>query len=68
MSSVEADDVLDLLDELGIVGALEGANAVRLQLMRLRDSSRLGVRMLTSVIGVKSELLASARGSYTPYR
>ena len=32
---VEADDVLDLLGELGIVGALEGANAVRLQPMRL---------------------------------
>ena len=32
---VEADDVLDLLDELRIVGALEGANAVRLQPMRL---------------------------------
>jgi hypothetical protein len=32
---VEADDVLDLLDELRIVGALERANAVRLQPMRL---------------------------------
>ena len=32
---VEADDVLDLLGELGIVGALKGANAVRLQSMRL---------------------------------
>ena len=32
---VEADNVLDLLGELGIVGALEGANAVRLQPMRL---------------------------------
>ena len=32
---VEADDVLDLLGELGIVGALEGANAVWLQPMRL---------------------------------
>ena len=32
---VEADDVLDLLGELGIVGALEGADAVRLQPMRL---------------------------------
>jgi hypothetical protein len=31
---VEAD-VLDLLGELGIVGALEGENAVRLQPMRL---------------------------------
>ena len=32
---VEADDVLDLLGELGIVGALEGANGVRLQPVRL---------------------------------
>ena len=32
---VEAHDVLDLLGELGIVGTLEGANAVRLQPMRL---------------------------------
>src|SRR5277367_6049747 len=32
---VDRDDVLDLLGELGIVGALEGANAVRLQSMRL---------------------------------
>ena len=32
---VEADDVLDLVGEFGIVGALEGANAVRLQPMRL---------------------------------
>ena len=33
---VEADDVLDLLGELRIAGALEGANAVRLQPVRLR--------------------------------
>ena len=32
---VEADDVFDLLGELGIVRALEGANAARLQPMRL---------------------------------
>jgi hypothetical protein len=32
---VEADDVLDLLGELRIVGALEGANAMRLQPVRL---------------------------------
>jgi hypothetical protein len=32
---VETDDVLDLLGELGIVGELEGANAVRLQPVRL---------------------------------
>jgi hypothetical protein len=32
---VEADDVLDLLGELRGVGALEGANAARLQPMRL---------------------------------
>ena len=32
---VEADDVLDLLGEIGIVGALEGAEAMRLQPMRL---------------------------------
>src|SRR6516162_1849948 len=31
---VETDDVLDLLGELRIIGALEGANAVRLQPMR----------------------------------
>ncbi len=32
---VEADDVLDLGREIGIVGALEGADAMRLQPMRL---------------------------------
>jgi hypothetical protein len=32
---VEADNILDLLGELGVVGAFEGANAVRLQPMRL---------------------------------
>jgi hypothetical protein len=32
---VEADDVLDLRREIGIVGAFEGAKAERLQPMRL---------------------------------
>ena len=47
---VEADDVLDLLGELGIVGAFEAAQAMRLKAMRLpqtldgaqRDADGLG--------------------------
>ena len=35
---VEADDVLDLLGEGGVLGALEGAPPVRLQLVRLPDA------------------------------
>jgi len=35
---VEADDILDLLGEFGIAGALEGADAMRLQAMRFPQS------------------------------
>jgi hypothetical protein len=35
---VEADDVLDLLGEGGILGALEGTPAVRLQLVGPPDA------------------------------
>src|SRR5437764_5755497 len=35
---IEADDVLDLLGESGVLGALEGSQSVRLQPMRLPDA------------------------------
>src|SRR5436190_21627513 len=35
---IEADDVLDLLGESGVLGALEGSQSVRLQPVRLPDA------------------------------
>ena len=66
---VEADNILDLLGEGGVVRALEGADAVRLQAMRLpnalhraqTDADRLRHRPAGPVGGLAGRLRAGER-------